>query len=99
MFCMFINAHVFSPTRLIRTTVNTENGHFCVFPSQKISCSQSRFMDTGDHWLYLAVHFLFPCHNHLLIAYNEPSSNNYRFLWVNTILLLKKTNCKIASQV
>ena len=35
--------------------LNTENGHFCVFPSQKISCRQSRFMDTGDHWLYLAA--------------------------------------------
>ena len=43
-------------------------------------------MDTGDHWLYLAAHFLFTCHNHLLTAYNEPYSNNYRFLWVNTIL-------------
>ena len=24
--------------------LNTENGHFCVFSSQKISCRQSRFM-------------------------------------------------------
>ena len=54
-FCMFIDAHVLSPTRLIRTTVKTENGHFSVFPSLKISCRQSRFMDTGNHWLPMAA--------------------------------------------
>ena len=48
-FCMFIDAHVLSPTRLIRTTVNTEKGHFSVVPSVKISCRQSLFMDTGNH--------------------------------------------------
>ena len=59
-FCMFIDAHVLSPTRLIRTTVNTENRHFSVVPSLKISCRQSRFMDTGNHWLPMAatVYFL-----------------------------------------
>ena len=54
-FCIFIDAHVLSPTRLIRTTVKTENGHFSVFPSLKISCRQSRFMDTGKHWLPMAA--------------------------------------------
>ena len=52
------------------------------------------------HWWPLATyscHCLFPCHNHVLIAYNEPFSKNYRFLWVNMILLLKKeTPIKIA---
>ena len=96
-FCMFIDAHVLSPARLIRTTVNTEKGHFSVCPSLKISCRQPRFMDTGNHWrATYSCQGLFPCHNHVLIAFNEPCSNNCRFLRVNTILLLKKRNCKIA---
>ena len=93
---MFIDARIFSPTRLIRTTVNTENGHFSVFPSQKLPYTISPGLWTLVTTGHLASHCLFPCHNHVLTAYSEPCSNNYRFLRVNTILLLKKRNCKIA---
>jgi len=84
---MFIDAHIFSPTRSKRTPVNTENEHFSMFSVRKSHISSTPLW-TLVTTAFLAAHCLFSCHNHELIAYNEPSLKNYRFLWVNAILSL-----------
>ena len=80
-------SHIFSNPFKTDTAVNTTNGHFSMFPVRKSHISSTPLW-TLVTTAFLAAHCLFPCHNHVLIAYNEPSLNNYRFVWVNTILSL-----------
>ena len=81
--------------------LNTENGHFCVFPKSENLMSS---IPLYGHWWPLAIpccarHFLFPCHNHLLSDIDTLCNTNcipflrlddwffWLFLWlINTAL-------------
>ena len=73
---------------LIRTPVNTDNGHFSV---SRVTNSQLYIVNpaiptnTG-----YSSNFNFLRHNHVLIEEIEPCSKNDRFLWLNTIFYFEK---------
>ena len=77
-------------TRLLRTPVNTDNGHFSVFRATNSYTSSTPLY---GHCLYLCIVYCH-CHDYVLIRDFVPWSNYDRFRRVNTILLLNETVAK-----
>ena len=86
-------AHIISlkSTRLKRTPVNTDYGHFSLVPSDKLLYFT---VNPTLRTLYFA-HCPFSLSHYVLIVEIVPCSNNERFLRVDMILLLKSI-CKKA---
>ena len=75
----------------------TQQGHQLVWTTDTFLCpksqSQSCISSTALYGLWLSVHCLFKfCHSHVLIVDIVLCLNDDIFLWVYTVLLLKKRN-------
>jgi len=75
---------------LLRTPVNTDNGHFSV---SRATNSYTSSTPLYGHCLYLCIVYCH-CHDYVLIRDFVPWSNDDRFRQVNTILLLNETVAK-----
>jgi len=85
-------AHIFflKSTRLLRTPVNTDNGHFSV---SRATNSYTLSTPLYGHCLYLCIVYCH-CHDYVLIRDFVPWSNSDRFRRVSTILLRNETVAK-----
>jgi len=85
-------AHIFflKLTCLLRTPVNTDNGHFSV---SRATDSYTSSTPLYGHCLYLCIVYCH-CHDYVLIRDFVPWSNYDRFRQVSTILLRNETVAK-----